>query len=92
MLTSAAREGPALEPQQQAVPEVAAPELGLVELRVDIVVIENEALAEQLEEPRDQKDGIGRIAGVDDVEAAASRRSRSASHEFQQQRQAYSSP
>src|SRR5690606_27854281 len=59
----------ALEPAQGPVPEAALIELRLVELRIDVVVIENELLPEQLERQGDQKDQIRRIARMNDVEA-----------------------
>src|SRR5688572_33256536 len=65
-----AAEGPALELQHQAIEEVPPPELGLVELRVDVVVVEDEALAEELEESADEEEEVRRIARVDRVEAA----------------------
>src|SRR3546814_17727036 len=44
-------EGPAFQPADQPVEDVAAAELGLVELRVQVVMVEDELLAaEQLEE------------------------------------------
>ena len=52
-------------------PQEATPaELCLVEFRVGVVMVEHEALAgENLEEQADQENEIGRIAGVDHVEA-----------------------
>ena len=62
-------EGQLLE-QQHQLPEQAAPaELGFVQLRIGVVVIEQEFLAEQLPEAADQEEQVGRIAGMDDVEA-----------------------
>ena len=50
----------------------APAELRLVELRVGVVMVEHEALAgENLEEQPDQKNEVGRIAGMDHVEAVA---------------------
>ena len=52
-------------------PQDAPPaELRLVELRVGVVMVEHEALAgENLEEQRDQKNEVRRVAGMDHVEA-----------------------
>src|SRR3546814_9404679 len=59
-------EGPAFQPADQPVEDVAAAELGLVELRVQVVMVEDELLAaEQLEEAADQEDCVRRVAGVD---------------------------
>ena len=44
-------------------------ELGDVQLRANVVLIENEFGAEKLIRQRDEKDQIGRIAGMDDVDA-----------------------
>jgi hypothetical protein len=78
-------ECPALEPAQEPVEEIPAAEFRLVELGVDVVVIENELLAEQLEEPTDQKNRIRGIAGVDDVESACQQHS-PGQHELPEQR------
>ena len=67
-------EGPTLETTQKPVPDVAATKLRLVELGVDVVMIEYEALAEHFEEAADQEDRVGRITGVDDIEAARAAR------------------
>jgi len=48
----------------------AAAEFRLVELRVDVVVVEDEPLAEQLEEAADEEEEVRRIARMDHVEAA----------------------
>ena len=64
-------EGHPLGDQQQAMEDAALAELGLVEFRIQVVVIEDEAGAvEQLEPRRDDEDQIGRIAGMKDLEAA----------------------
>src|SRR5207248_9032340 len=55
---------------QQAVEEVAPAEFRLVELGREVVVIEEEFLAQQLEESPDQHEQVRRVAGVHDVEAA----------------------
>src|SRR6185369_8488117 len=60
----------ALEPEHQAVEQIAALELRFVQLGIDVVMIEQEFLAEQLVEAADQEQRIGRIARVDRVEAA----------------------
>jgi hypothetical protein len=65
-----AAECPALQPEHQAVEEIPPAELGFVQLRVDVVVVEDELLAEQLEEPADQEEEVRRIAGMNHVEAA----------------------
>ena len=50
----------------------AVAELRLVEFRVGVVMVEQEALPrENLEEKPDQEDEVGRIAGMDHVEAVA---------------------
>ena len=64
-------ESHALQRQQQFLAEAAPAELGFVELGIDVVVIEHELLAEQLVETADEENRVRRIAGVDDVEAAA---------------------
>src|SRR5688572_10140218 len=64
-------EGQALEQAHRLPEQVAAAELGLVELRVGVVVVEHELLAEQLEQVADEEKEIRRVAGVDDVEAFA---------------------
>src|SRR6185437_9912290 len=52
--------------------EIAASEFRLVELRVDVVMVEEEALAgNHLVERADEEDVIGRIARVDGIEAVA---------------------
>src|SRR5437870_6657684 len=48
-------EGPRLELQHQAMEEITPAELGFVELGAEIVMIEDELLAEQLEEAADQE-------------------------------------
>ncbi len=60
----------AFQPRQQPASEATFTELGFVELGVDVVVIEHELLAEQFVETADQENGVRRIAGMDDVEAA----------------------
>src|SRR5438132_10389057 len=51
--------------------EKATPaELRFEELGVEIVVIENEFPSDELEESADQEEQIGRVAGVNDVDAA----------------------
>ena len=62
-------ECPVLERQHQAIEEIAPAELRLIELRIEIVMIEHELLAEQLEEAADQEKQVRRIAGMDDVES-----------------------
>src|SRR4051812_4306051 len=59
-----------LEPQHQPIEKVAAPELREIQLGIRVVVVEQELLAEDLVEPADQEEEIGRIAVMDDVEAA----------------------
>ena len=50
----------------------APAELRLIEFRVGVVMVEHEALSrENLEEKPDQEDEVGRIAGMDHVEAVA---------------------
>ena len=64
-------ESPAFEPHHQAIEKIAPAELCLVQLGVDVVMVKDEFLAEEeLEEAADQKQQIGRIAGLDDIEAA----------------------
>src|SRR5205807_6273733 len=53
-----------------SVEEVAPAEFRLVELGREVVVIEEEFLAQQLEESPDQHEQVRRVAGVHDVEAA----------------------
>ena len=66
-----AAESHALEPAQR-VPRKAAPaEFRLVQLRVGVVVVEDELLAEQAIEAADEKEQIRRIACVDHIEPAA---------------------
>jgi predicted ATPase with chaperone activity len=60
----------ALEPDHELPEEVAAPELRLVELRVDVVVVEDEFLAQELEETADEEEEVRRVARMDHVEAA----------------------
>src|SRR6185369_9140956 len=64
-------ERPILEQHEQPVKAVATAKLRFVQLRVDVMVVEDELLAEDLEERTDQKKQVGRIAGVDDVEASS---------------------
>src|SRR5262245_23238440 len=63
-------EGPVLELEEQPVDEIAAAELGLVELGAKVMVVEHELLAQRPERDADQKEQVRRIARVDDVEAA----------------------
>ncbi len=63
-------ERPAFEQQHQVVKEVAPPELGFVQFRIDVMMVEQEFLAhEQLEKSGDQEEQVGRIAGMDNIEA-----------------------
>ena len=62
-------ESPPFEATQEPVPDVASAKLGLVELGIDIVVVKYKALAEQLEESRNQENRVRRIAAMDDVKA-----------------------
>ena len=48
----------------------APAELGLVELRADVVVVEEVAHAERPERPGDEEDQVGRVAAVQDVDPA----------------------
>ena len=64
-----------LEQHHQLPEEAALAELGLVELGVDVVMIEDVALAEELERPGDEEDQIGRVAALDRVESARCERS-----------------
>ena len=61
-----------LERQQDLVdqPIAVAAEAGVVHLRRQVVVVEDEALAEQLERRGDERKGVRRVGGVDHVEAA----------------------
>src|SRR5207248_3436279 len=68
---------------QQAVEEVAPAEFRLVELGREVVVIEEEFLAQQLEESPDQHEQVRRVAGVHDVEAAREERSEEHTSELQ---------
>src|SRR5207302_5001481 len=65
-----APESPVLELEHQSMEEITPAELCFVELGVEIVMIEQEFLTEQPEEPADQEEQVGRIAGVNDVEPA----------------------
>jgi hypothetical protein len=58
-----------LEPHHQLPQGAAAPELGFVELRARVVVVEDELLAEELVERPDEEEQIRRIAGMHYVEA-----------------------
>ena len=61
-----------LEPQQAAVEQpVRAPEFDGEHLRTQVVMIVDEPPAEQLPEPTEQPERVGRIAGVQHIEAAA---------------------
>ena len=65
-------EGELLGEPQQMPKDPAPAELRLVEFRVGVVMVEHEALSrENLEEKPDQEDEVGRIAGMDHVEAVA---------------------
>ena len=44
-------------------------EFGLVKLGVQVVVVEDESHAEQLEEDPDQENRVGRIARLEDAES-----------------------
>src|SRR5581483_424063 len=59
-----------LEPKQQTMENAATPELRLVKLRIDVVVVEQKALAEGLEHPADKENRVRWIACVDSIEAA----------------------
>ena len=63
-------ERPAFEPANEAIEKVAALKFRLVELGIDVVVIEDELLAEHLERQADKEYEVRRIARVDDVEAS----------------------
>ncbi len=61
-------------------------ELRLVQLGIDVVVIEQEALAaEQLEEAADQENVVGRVAGMDRVKAVPPQHA-AGEHELPEQR------
>ena len=63
--------GEALGAQRRAVAEVlAAPEARAVELGHEVVVVEDEARALAAQAARREQQDVGRVAGVDDVEAA----------------------
>src|SRR5207247_7256796 len=59
-----------LERHHELPEEAATAELRLIELRVDVVVVEDEFLPEELEEAADEEEEVRRIARVDRVEAA----------------------
>ena len=66
--------GDALGAQRRAVAEVlAAPEARAVELGHQVVVVEDEARALAAQAARGQQQEVGRVAGVDDVEAPLAR-------------------
>ena len=73
MLTSAVRKVHLSSIPSNRYQMADATKLGFVQLRVQIVVIEDEALPDQLEESADEKDCVRRVAGMDDVDAVGER-------------------
>ena len=61
--------GPALQREQQAIEPAPLAVAHLRELRTQVVLIENEALAEQAVQPADRKENVRRVADMDGVEA-----------------------
>src|SRR5208282_1709448 len=58
-------------PAHQLVSEIMTLEFRLVKLGVQVVVVEDESHAKELEEPSDQKNRVGRIARLEDAESGS---------------------
>ena len=60
----------ALEEQERPIEQALGAELDDEQFRRDVVLIEDEPLAHELEQQSGEKDDVGRIAGLDDRKAA----------------------
>ena len=58
-------------PAHQLVSEIVPLEFRLVKLGIQVVVVEDESHAEELEEERDQENRVGRIAGLENAESGS---------------------
>ena len=89
--TSASQKVSRSEEAHQPIEKIAPPELRLVELGIDVVMVEDKALAgEQLEEAADQEDEVRRVTGVDDIEPVRADSTLSESTNSQKSEEEYS--